>query len=501
MMNPAIPQDTQTTSIDDHNWKSDFHIWLPLLIWTWVLAIVFRDRFISDWDGFDYAANVINNVPTALGLGRALFLAYNQMLWKMAHRWFDLPPEQSYLVLKYGVIAMSGPTVVGVYALYKEITATRLAACFGTLMVVFSPLFIIYSGRGMSEIPGLLMLAWSLWWMIRSLRIKRMGGYFAAVAIFGLSANMREFAPFYLPIVPLAAIIYGISWKRWLPATIFAVLAMLAGAIFWSLYWPEYYIPAVRNWLQLSALESEKNPVTLGNLRFMVEYGFRCSAAAFVIAPFALIEGCRQFLKNSPRRVLFLLGLLGLTADLALSRTHYLSYSPRYLLTGLIGLAAISGWFLAELITRFRGWKAAIPALVAIGLTVANLITFYPYFQKDVLAAQVAREYLAKITDLPDDAVFIVGAHTPLVNFYRRSGARKLWKVIPAGAGWPDDKLDREINDYLSRGIPVFVDFDENLWNPGQINSREAAGLQMIKRVYQLDLVRNPSLYRISRSG
>jgi len=368
-------------------------------------------------------------------------------------------------------------------------------------MVVFSPLFIIYSGRGMSEIPGLLMLAWSLWWMIRSLRLKRMGGYFAAVAIFGLSANMREFAPFYLPIVPLAAIIYGISWKRWLPATIFAVLAMLTGAIFWSLYWPEYYIPAVRTWLQLSALESEKNPVTLGNLRFMVEYGFRCSAAAFVIAPFALIEGGRQFLKNSPRRVLFLLGLLGLTADLALSRTHYLSYSPRYLLTGLIGLAAISGWFLAELITRYRGSKAAIPAVIAIGLTVANLITFYPYFHKDVLAAQAAREFLAKITDLPEDAVFIVGAHTPLVNFYRISGARKFWNVIPVGAGWPDDKLDQVIDSYLAEGVPVFVDFDENLWNPGFINSREAAGLQMIKRVYQLDLVRGPTLYRISRAG
>jgi len=501
MMNPTVSYKDQSTLTSDHNWKGDYQIWLPLLLASWALAIVFQDRFVSDWDGFDYAAYAIANVPTALGLGRALFLAYNHLIWEMAHRWLDLPPEQSYLVLRYGVIVMSGPAIVGVYALYKELTASRLAACCGTLMVVFSPLFIIYSGRGMSEIPGFLMLGWSLWWMIRSLRLNQTGGYFAAVALFGLSANLREFAPFYLPIVPLAAIIYGISWKRWLPATIFAVLAMLAGAVFWSLYGPEYYIPAVRNWLQLSALESEKNPVTLGNLRFMVEYGFRCSAAAFVIAPFALIEGCRQFLKNSPLRVLFLLGFLGLTADLALSRTHYLSYSPRYLLTGLIGLAAISGWFLAELITRYRGWKAAVPAAIAIGLTVANLITFYPYFHKDVLAAQVAREYLAKITDLPDEAVFIVGAHTPLVNFYCKSGARKFWKVIPAGAGWPDDKLDQVIDAYLAEGIPVYVDFDENLWNPGSINSREAAGLQMIKRVYQLDLVRSPSLYRISRPG
>lgn len=359
--------------------------------------------------------------------------------------------------------------------------------------------YIIYSGRGMTEIPAFLMLSWSLWWMLRSLRLKHLSGYYAAAALFGLSANLREFALFYLPVVPLAAYIYRIHWRRWLPALVVAGSAMLAGAIFWSLYRPDYYPPAVMNWLRLSAVESERNPVTVRNLWFLVAYSFWCSAAATVIAPFALIQGRQQFLANRRLWALILLGALGLLANLALAANHNLLVNPRYLMTGLIGIAAMSGWCLAQWIKRYSGWKAAIPAATAIGLIVANLIIAYPQIRKEELAAHAAREYIAKLEGLPAKAIFIVGARTPLVNFYNSVGARPLWKTIPAGAGWPDDKLDEVIEGYLTGGIPVYVDFDQSLWNPGARSSREAAGLEMIKRDYRLALARSPLLYRVSK--
>lgn len=304
-MNLTATLRNESTRTDSQDWKGDYQIWLPLLAASWALAYAFQDRFVSDWDGFDYAANAVRNVPTALGLGRALFLAYNHALWEIAHHWLDAPPEHSYLVLRYGVILQSGPAVVGIYALYKELTASRLAATCGTLMVALSPFYIIYSGRGMTEIPAFLMLGWSLWWLLRSLRLKHPGGYYAAAALFGLSANMREFACFYLPMVPLAAYIHKISWRRWAPALIVTALAMLAGAIFWSLYRPDYYLPAVMNWLRLSAIESERNPVTARHFGFLVAYGLWRSAAATVIAPFALIQVCRRFRAN--RRLCVLL--------------------------------------------------------------------------------------------------------------------------------------------------------------------------------------------------
>jgi hypothetical protein len=143
-----------------HDWLREIYIWLPLACISWWLAWRFQDQFVFDWDGFDYAVYMVQRRPSALGLGRALFLGYNSALWALAHRWFALPPEKAYLVIRYGVIAQAGPAIIGVYALYKELTAGRLAALFGVLLVSASPYFIIYSGRAMSEVPGLMMLSW-----------------------------------------------------------------------------------------------------------------------------------------------------------------------------------------------------------------------------------------------------------------------------------------------------------------------------------------------------
>src|SRR5690348_17069629 len=178
---------------DSHNWIKDIYLWLPLACVSWWLAWKYQDRFISDWDGFDYTAYTIEGEPSALGLGRALFLGYNHLLWRAAHAYLNWPPEQAHLILRYGAIALTGPAITGVYALCKELTATRLAAFFGALIFAASPFFITYSGRAMSEIPAYAMLGFSLWWMVRSLRLGRMGSFFLAAFLIGFGANIREF--------------------------------------------------------------------------------------------------------------------------------------------------------------------------------------------------------------------------------------------------------------------------------------------------------------------
>jgi hypothetical protein len=498
MVNLTASPYYQSTRTDSYDWKGDYQIWVPLLLASWAFAYGFQDSFVSDWDGFDYAAYAVRNVPSSMGLGRALFLGYNHLLWEMAHNWLDVPPERAYLVLRYGVIAQSGPAIVGIYALYKELTASRLAATCGALMVALSPFYVVYSGRGMTEIPAFLILGWSLWWVLRSLRLKHMGCYYAAAALFGLSANMREFVLFYWPVIPLAAYINKIHWRRWLPALAITVLAMLAGAIFWSLYRPDYYPPAVMTYLQMSALEGERNPVTTRNLWLWARYSLLCSAIATVIAPFALIQVRKRLREDRRLLPLLLLGTFGLLADLALLANRDLPVNPRYFLTGLIGLAAISGWCLAQWIKRCSGWNTAIPAAIAICLMVRNLSVAYPHLCNRE-SARAASEYLAKLEGLPAEAVFIVGARTPLVNFYNGVGARPLWKTIPAGAGWPDERLNEVIDGYLADGIPVYVDFEQSLWDPGPRSSREAAGLERIMQDYQLSWVRSPLLYQISK--
>lgn len=473
-----------------HDWKSDYRQWLPLLLLAWALALLMRDRFISDWDAFDYAAYAVRNVPSSLGLGRALFLGYNHLLWELLHRWFGMPAEQSHLILTYGAIVQSGPAVVGLYALYKELTASRSAATCGALMVALSPLYLIYSGRGMSEMPGVLAFSWSLWWMMRSLRLKHPRQYLAAAALFGLSANIREFAVFYLPVVALAARIYGVRWRLCLAAFVVAALAAMAGIIFWSLYGSGDYLSSVIGWYQLSARERQVHPVTIRNLWLLPAYAFICSPVATMVAPFAL----RRLWSERRQRALLLIGFFGLLSDLVLLVNHDLSVNPRYLLTGLLGLAAVCGWYLAEPYPRRKLVLAGAAVLTAIGLIGTGI-----YNYRQIPRAIAARDYLTRIAELPADSVFIVGKHSPLVNFYRGVGARPRWQTVSSGAGWPDDRLGAVIDGYLAEGRPVYVDFDQELWTRGmRAHSREAAGLEMIKQKYKLEPVR-ASLYRISK--
>jgi dolichyl-phosphate-mannose-protein mannosyltransferase len=450
-----------------------------------------QDPFICDWDGFDYTVHAVQHEPSTLGLGRALFLGYNSALWEMAHTWAGLPPEKAYLALRYGVIAQAGACVVGVYALCKELTAGRLAAFFGALIVSLSPYYIIYSGRAMSEIPGLLALSWSLWWAARSLRTGKTWGFLTAAALMGLSANIREFAAFYLPFIPVAARIYRGRWRTGLIAFILAVVCAFAGMIFWTLY-DDLYWNSVVNWYRLSAAERKVHPVTSANLRFFADYAFNCSVIISVITPLALV-----WLWSRPRlRALAALGLVGLAANLTLLANHDLAVNPRYLMTGLVGLAAACGWCLAELIERRRLWAA--PLLVAlIVLTKGS----YNHMAKELYdqqwGARAARDYVAKITDLPWNSAFIVGGRTPLIHFLAGVKARPYWLTISPGSGWPDDKLGEAIQDFFYAGRNVYVDFDPELWQKGaREKSREAEGLEMIKREYKLEHVRD-SFYRI----
>jgi hypothetical protein len=482
----------QPPTTDSNVWIKDIYLWLPLACVSWWLAWKYQDRFISDWDGFDYTAYIVEGRPSALGLSRALFLGYNHLLWLAAHRWLNWPPEQAHLILRYGTIAQTGLVITGVYALCKELTAAKLAAFFGALIVAASPFFITYSGRAMSEIPAFAMLSWSLWWMLRSLRLGRMGSFFIAAFLIGFSANIREFAVFYLPFIPLAARFYGLKWRYGLAALSLAVVAAFAGMMFWtwrdgSLYWT-----TVANWYRLSAQERRVHPVTAKNFLFLAQYAFNCSSAVAMLTPLALV-----WLYSKRRlRPLLLFGLCGLMADLVLLANHDLPVNPRYLLTGLLGLSAACGWYLAELL-KLRPPRGALVLLSLIALTKAT----YNHEARELYDAEWnahrSLNYISRVEKLPWNSGFIVGLHSPLIHFLQGVGAHPYWKGIAPGAPWPDEKLDAAIQDFFYAGRIVYVDFDPELWQSGaRDHSREAAGLEKIKREYKLELI-NDSLYRI----
>lgn len=489
---PALVRSDLPDQSAKHFWVQDIYLWLPLALLSWWLAYTLRDPFISDWDGFDYTYYTVQGLPSALGLSRALFLGYNHWLWKIAEHWWHWPPEQAYLLLRYGAIVQAGLATTSFYALYKELSASRLAAFLGALLMAASPYYIIYSGRAMSEIPAFLWLGWSLWWLVRSARRQHPNQFLLAALLVGASANLREFAVFYFPFIMFASWLYRLAWWRGFLALGLAGLAAVTGMIFWALYDTDNYLRAVINWYTLSAHERSLHPVTLENFWFLGKFSFDTSAVATFVGALALTT----FIRRPKSWALLGLGGCGLGANLLLLINHDLSVNPRYMLTGLLGLAAVSGGWLAQTIQTQR-WRS-VPLLL--GLLVLTKGT-YNGMAKELYdqnwSARAAQSYVAKIADLPWNSAFIVGARTPLVHFLSGVGARPTWRVIPPGAGWPDEKLDERINGFLLAGRRVYVDFDPELWQTGaRTTSREQQGLEMIKRDYELELVRE-HLYRI----
>jgi hypothetical protein len=499
-MNPRTP-----FRIIDSLKNQERAIVLMLMAASWMLAWLVRDPFVSDWDGFDYAAHVIEATPSPLGLGRALFLAYNRFLFLTAQSLFGLTPPHLPTLMKFTVIALSGLATAGLLKLFHEITREFFTAVMATLLVVLSPIYIIWSGRGMSEIPGVMMFAWTLWWMMHSAGKGGVAQFVMAAILFGLSANVREFALFYLPLIPFLARRMKWNWTAVVAVSAAAVLAAFAGPIFWMLKRPEYYLPALQSWYALSAQERREHPVTIRNLWMLPGYMFLCSPACVLISLATAKQAialrreqvARLLSESSPSAML--LGLCGIFSMMVLLLNHDLALNPRYLLTGLLGMAPLCASLLTNHLHQHRQQRRALP-LAAATLTLLSLLGVFVFLYAFQWPRTIAaRGYLEKTDGLPNNAVFIVGRNSALIDFYRRIGTRPDWRVIAFGSAWPDEKISEVIDAHLRQGRSVYVDFDPQLWDKTmRDHSREAAGLERIRQQYQLILVRD-SLMQIQK--
>src|SRR3954468_9213930 len=81
--------------------------WLPPALLSLVLALLYLDPFIGDWDALDYTVLSLRGQPSSMALGRSLFIFMNHALWRTAHALFHLQPEDAYLLFKGAVVTMS----------------------------------------------------------------------------------------------------------------------------------------------------------------------------------------------------------------------------------------------------------------------------------------------------------------------------------------------------------------------------------------------------------
>ena len=183
--------------------------------------------------------------PSSMALGRNLFIFGNHALYELAHALFKVQPEHAYLIFKYAVVAQAPLAVVACWVLARDFTRSVHAATLAALFLVFSPVFVLYGGQVMTDVPSVLLLSVALIVHHRGLQQERIWLVLTGAALLGLGVNLRETIGFYAPWLVIAPFVCGWKFRRReillvaLSCFVFLVCA-LSWFGFWFLTDPHY---------------------------------------------------------------------------------------------------------------------------------------------------------------------------------------------------------------------------------------------------------------------
>jgi hypothetical protein len=442
--------------------------WLPPAALSLILILIFVDPFIGDWDALEYTISALRGLPSSMALGRNLFIFYNHALYVVAHAVFDLPPERAYLLFKYTVVVQGPLLVIACWTLARDLSHSCYTATIAALLVTFSPVFLLYSGQVMTDVPALLLLTVALIIHLRGLQQRQVWLVMFGAALLGAGVNLRETVGFYLPWLVFAPFVCG--WRprrRGLLLVGWSCLIFLIFAASPFLYWfldDSSYRAAWYGWRESMRVESALHPVSIRTVWPWFAFFLATSPLVLITLPMAFVAEWRKH-RLSP---MLLLAAVGLFANLLLLLNYSTAIGWRYLSTGLPALVTLSAHYLLQSLTRRfgSGLRAFIAAATAIALIAVLFGAFlWPMRSSTVKVRAAAKEYDRELMKLPRDAVMISGAQTVAVKYWRGVGAGE-WDVVGPGAGWPGSQLGSVITGYLNQDRRVFLDANPLWWQP-----------------------------------
>jgi hypothetical protein len=444
--------------------------WLAPALVSLVLALLYLDPFIGDWDALDYTILSLRGAPSSMALGRSLFIFTNHALWRAAQALFGLRAENAYLLFKGAVVLMSMLATVACWALAREVTSSKKTATIAALLVALSPSYIVYSGQVMTEIPSLLLLALALTIYLRGARSRRMWMMLLGAALLGADVNVRETVGFYAPWLLLAP--FACGWK---PARKDIIIIALSGFVFllfalapfalW--FWTDAggFRVSWYGWRETMRDEAARHPLRLSNALPFLLFFFLTSPLILLSLPFAFVKEWRAR-KASP---LLALAAVGLLSNLLLILNYSTTVNWRYFLTGLPALAPLVASFFMSVATA----RVAVPRraftmlLMCLALMLPLTLLSLRSLRKGFVSKHaMMKDYRERLVLLPRDGVVMAGGQTVGATYWRGVGLGE-WDVIGTGAGWPGTgRLSPLIEDYLKQGRRVFLDADKQLWAP-----------------------------------
>jgi MFS family permease len=416
----------------------------------------------------DYTMLSIEGYPSSMALGRNLFIFSNHFMFVVGRELFHVRPENAYLIFKYAVVAQAPLAIIACWILAREISGSLYTATIAALLITFSPVFVLYGGQVMTDVPSVLVLSTALVVHLRGVKQKKLWLILLGAGLLGLGVNLRETIGFFAPWLLLAPFVFG--WKFERRDVLYIVTSCVVFAVLafgWFGYWfitDPHYRWVWHGWRESMRDESARHPVAVGNLLPYFLYYFISAPLVFVTMLFApLLEWRKRGM--TPMLALW---LAGFGANLLLFFNYSTTVNWRYFLTGLPAIVPLGGfWFLHLAERRFGNMPRAFVACAGAIVLMAVVLFIYmrPISYEFIERRAMSREYKHRLEQLPPDAVMISGAQTIAVNYWAAIGDGD-WKAIGTGGGWPGDRLFSVVENYLGEGRRVFIDADPRWWLP-----------------------------------
>jgi dolichyl-phosphate-mannose-protein mannosyltransferase len=475
---------------------------LPPAVIALGLVLYFVDPFIGDWDGMDYTMLSLAGYPSSMALGRNLFIFSNHFLYLISHELFHVQPEHAYLIFKYAVVAQAPLAIVACWILARDISGSLYTATTAALLIVFSPVFVVYGGQVMTDVPSVLLLATALIIHLRGVQERKFWLVLLGAGLLGLGVNLRETIGFYAPWLVLAP--FALGWKFQRREILYVAISCVVFAVLafgWFGYWfitDPHYRWVWYGWRESMREESARHPVQLSNLRQYVMFYFLSAPLVFLTIPFAPVLEWRKR-RMSP---MLLLWLMGFCANLLLFFNYSTTVNWRYFLTGLPAIVPLGAFWWLRIVERRLGSER--PAFVACASAIGVLaITFFifvrPVSYEFIERRAMSKEYRHRLEQVPIDAIMISGAQTIAVHYWASIGSGR-WKTIGTGGGWPGDKLFSIIQEHLNQRRRVFIDTDPRWWLPCGWQRDEIPSIVELENRFSFRQV-DDTIYEISWQG
>ena len=404
--------------------------------------------------------------PSSMALGRNLFIFTNHGLFLAAHKLFGVDAESAYLIFKYFVVAQVPLAIVACWILARDISGSLYTATTAALLIAFSPVFVLYGGQVMTDVPSVLVLATALIIHLRGVRQKKLWMVLVGAALMGLGVNLRETVGFYVPWLVVAPFFLGWKFQRkeilWVAASC-VVFGLLAFG--WFTYWfisDPHYRWVWHGWRESMRDESSRHPVSITNFRPYLTYFLISAPLVFFTLPFApVLEWRKRGLS-----AMLVLWLAGLIADLLLFFNYSTIVNWRYFLSGLPAIVPLGAYWLLRIARSvFGNERRALAACTSVIVLLAVIFFIYmrPISYEFIERRAMSKEYRHRLEAVPLDAIMISGSQTIAVHYWASIGSGR-WKTIGTGGGWPGDKLIPIIQNHINHRRRVFIDADPRWW-------------------------------------